>query len=131
MPDLLLIGGATNEMTRRMEDAFTVHRWSEKDAGWLAEHGASITHVATNGHDGVPAEVMAALPNLAMISCYGVGYDAIDVGEAVRRGIMVTHTPDVLNAEVATTARARRTRGAPRASRPRAADARLLPRTAA
>ena len=104
MPDLLLIGGATNEMTRRMEDAFTVHRWSEKDAGWLAEHGASITHVATNGHDGVPAEVMAALPNLAMISCYGVGYDAIDVGEAVRRGIMVTHTPDVLNAEVATTA---------------------------
>ena len=88
MPDLLLIGGATNEMTRRMEDAFTVHRWSEKDAGWLAEHGASITHVATNGHDGVPAEVMAALPNLAMISCYGVGYDAIDVSEAVRRGMV-------------------------------------------
>ena len=39
-----------------------------------------------------------------MISGYGVGYDAIDTVEAVRRGIVVTHTPNVLNEEVATTA---------------------------
>jgi lactate dehydrogenase-like 2-hydroxyacid dehydrogenase len=104
MPDLLLIGGATETMLARMEEGFTLHRWAEHDRDWLAENGGAITHVATNGHDGVPQEVMAALPNLRMISCYGVGYDAIDVEEAVRRGIMVTHTPDVLNAEVATTA---------------------------
>lgn len=104
MPELLLIGGATEAMLARLEEAFTVHRWSDHDMGWLAQNGAAITHVATNGHDGVPPDVMAALPNLQMISCYGVGYDAIDTGEAVRRGIMVTHTPDVLNAEVATTA---------------------------
>lgn len=104
MPDLLLIGGATDEMLGRLGKAFTIHRWAEHDLDWLERNGAAITHVATNGHDGVPAEVMAALPNLQMISCYGVGYDAIDTDEAVRRGIMVTHTPDVLNAEVATTA---------------------------
>ena len=34
----------------------------------------------------------------------GVGYDAIDTTEAVKRGVVVTHTPNVLNAEVATTA---------------------------
>ena len=99
MPDLLQIGGITDVMKDRLEAAFTIHKLA--DGGYPAE---AITHVATNGHDGVPADVMGALPNLKMISCYGVGYDAIDVQAARARGIMVTHTPNVLNAEVATTA---------------------------
>ncbi len=99
MPDLLQIGGITDVMRARLDAAFTIHKLAEGD--YPAE---SITHVATNGHDGVPAEVMASLPNLQMISCYGVGYDAIDVEAAKARGIVVTHTPNVLNAEVATTA---------------------------
>jgi len=57
--------------------------------------------VATNGHDGVKPEIMSGLPNLKIISCYGVGYDAIDTSVAVNRNIMVTHTPGVLNADVA------------------------------
>lgn len=99
MADLLQIGGVTDTMRERLEAAFTIHKLA--DGGYPAD---KITHVATNGHDGVPAEVMAALRNLKMISCYGVGYDAIDVTEAKARGIMVTHTPNVLNAEVASTA---------------------------
>ena len=47
---------------------------------------------------------MKAMPNLKVISCYGVGYDAIDTAAAAARGIHVTHTPNVLNAEVASTA---------------------------
>lgn len=104
MPDLLLIGSATDAMLDRMSGKFTVHHWADHDMDWLEKHGAGITHVATNGHNGISPEVMSALPNLAMISCYGVGYDAIDTAEAVRRGIVVTHTPNVLNDEVATTA---------------------------
>lgn len=99
MPDLLQIGGVTDPMRERLEAAFTIHKLA--DGGYPAD---AITHVATNGHDGVPADVMARLPNLKMISCYGVGYDAIDVQAAKARGIVVTHTPNVLNAEVATTA---------------------------
>jgi lactate dehydrogenase-like 2-hydroxyacid dehydrogenase len=99
MPDLLQIGGITDVMRERLEAAFTIHKLDDGD--YPAE---AITHVATNGHAGVPPEVMAGLPNLQMISCYGVGYDAIDVQAARARGIMVTHTPNVLNAEVATTA---------------------------
>jgi lactate dehydrogenase-like 2-hydroxyacid dehydrogenase len=99
MAELLQIGGITEEMRDRLEGRFTIHKLSDGD--YPAE---SITHVATNGHDGVPVEVMSRLINLQMISCYGVGYDAIDVGAAKARGIMVTHTPNVLNAEVATTA---------------------------
>lgn len=99
MPDLLQIGGITDVMRERLEQAFTIHKLA--DGGYPSE---KITHVATNGHDGVPADVMSALPNLQMISCYGVGYDAIDVEAAKAKGVMVTHTPNVLNAEVATTA---------------------------
>ena len=99
MPDLLQIGGITDVMRERLEQAFTINKLADGD--YPSE---KITHVATNGHDGVPADVMSALPNLQMISCYGVGYDAIDVDAAKAKGVMVTHTPNVLNAEVATTA---------------------------
>lgn len=99
MADLLQIGGITDVMRDRLKEVFTIHKLA--DANYSAE---AITHIVTNGHDGVPADVIADLPNLRMISCYGVGYDAIDVSAARTRGIMVTHTPNVLNAEVANTA---------------------------
>ena len=98
MPDLLQIGGITDTMRDRLAEHFTIHKLS--DGAYSAD---AITHIATNGHDGVPADVMAACPNLKMVSCYGVGYDAIDTTVAADRGILVTHTPDVLNAEVAST----------------------------
>lgn len=97
MPDLLQIGGVTDVMKSRLEAAFTIHQLGDFPAD-------KITHVITNGHDGVNPDLMASLPNLKVISGYGVGYDAIDTTEAVRRGIVVTHTPNVLNQEVATTA---------------------------
>ena len=99
MPDLLQIGGITDVMRARLEEAFTIHALAA-----TALPSETITHVVTNGHDGVKPEIMDGLPNLKMISCYGVGYDAIDASACVEREIMVTHTPNVLNAEGATTA---------------------------
>ena len=106
MADLLLIGGATPQMLERLEATFTIHRLADAadPAAWLVEHGAKIQYVATNGHDGVKPDYIKAMPNLKLISCYGVGYDAIDTRLARAGGIMVTHTPNVLNAEVASTA---------------------------
>ncbi len=99
MHNLLQIGDITDAMRSRLEVVFKIHKLGEGDYP-----NEKITHVATNGHDGVPAEIMAGLPNLKLISCYGVGYDAIDTNKAAERGILVTHTPNVLNAEVASTA---------------------------
>jgi lactate dehydrogenase-like 2-hydroxyacid dehydrogenase len=48
--------------------------------------------------------LLAALPKLQIISSFGVGYDHIDANAAAKRGIVVTHTPDVLTEEVADTA---------------------------
>lgn len=105
-PNLLQIGDVTDRMRMRLEAAFAVHRLSEHPdrAAFLDAHGADFTALVTNGHLGVPPELMAALPNLRVISSYGVGYDAIDVDAAAARGIVVAHTPDVLNDEVANTA---------------------------
>jgi lactate dehydrogenase-like 2-hydroxyacid dehydrogenase len=47
---------------------------------------------------------MSRLPKLDIVSSFGVGYDHVDAGWAGKQGIIVTHTPDVLNEEVADTA---------------------------
>ena len=104
-PSLLKIGGATEEMMSRLAPEFTIHELSEisdLDA-WASEFGASVEAVMTNGHDGVSPAIMAALPNLKAVSGYGVGYDAVDTDACVARGIKVSHTPNVLNGEVANT----------------------------
>ena len=46
--------------------------------------------------DTIDAEVLAGCPNLKVVSNMAVGYNNIDVGEATRRGILVTNTPGVL-----------------------------------
>lgn len=105
-PDLLLIGTVTDRMMQRFTAEFTVHPLPGDDAlaGFLAKTGPSIAAVATNGHSGLPSHIMDGLPNLKIVSSYGVGYDAIDAPAAAARGIVITHTPDVLNDEVANTA---------------------------
>ena len=98
MPDLLQIGGINEDMHRRLSERFTIHQLGDD---YPAE---AITHIVTNGHDGVPAAVLEACGNAKVAASYGVGYDAIDTDACVARGVLVTHTPDVLNEEVATTA---------------------------
>jgi lactate dehydrogenase-like 2-hydroxyacid dehydrogenase len=104
--DLLVIGEITDQMQVRLETRFHLHDYfgaADKEA-LIAHKGASIEAIATNGHDGVPDNLIDRLENLKVISCYGVGYDAINVRAAADRGILVSHTPDVLNEEVTVTA---------------------------
>src|SRR5690242_13743620 len=46
--------------------------------------------------DTIDDEVLAASPNLKVVSNIAVGYNNIDVAAARRRNIVVTNTPDVL-----------------------------------
>jgi lactate dehydrogenase-like 2-hydroxyacid dehydrogenase len=73
-------------------------------AAFLSEHAASVAAIITSGPPGVDAELMAALPRLGAIINYGVGYEAIDVDAARRRGVGISNTPDVLTDTVADTA---------------------------
>lgn len=99
-PQLLQIGEVLPSMVDRLEAKFDVIQFSG-DVASLADH-ADVVAVATM--KGIADEVMASLPNLKVISSFGVGYDSINADAAAERGIIVTHTPDVLNDEVADTA---------------------------
>lgn len=105
-PKLLQIGSLTDRMTEALAAEFDIVRLPMDDtqAAFLAEHAESFSAVVNVGHYGVPPDLMAALTNLKIISNYGVGYDTIDAAAAAKRGIVVTHTPNVLNDEVANTA---------------------------
>lgn len=49
--------------------------------------------LTTNFYKPVRAELLDKLPNLRLVTQFGVGYDNIDVEECHRRGILVTNTP--------------------------------------
>ncbi len=74
-------------------DATRLYEKADRDA-FLTENGASFIAIAGGNVD--PA-LMDRMPNLKMISNFGVGYDSIDTAEAKKRDIRVTNTPNVLN----------------------------------
>jgi len=89
---------------QQIDAAFTVHKlWEadDKDA-LIAEVGDKIEGIAVVGA-AVDAALMARLPNLKIVSNFGVGYDSVDAKWAGAHGIIVTNTPDVLTEEVADT----------------------------
>jgi hydroxypyruvate reductase len=79
--------------------------WREADPhGYLARDGAEFTGYVCSARQGADAAMMTALPNVRVISSFGVGLDAVDLDAARARGIAVGYTPDVLNDCVADTA---------------------------
>ena len=87
--------------TPQLEQAFEVHLLPELDAAGLERVAPLVRAIAGSGDSKVAGELIARLPALELISIMGVGYDGVDVAAANARGVMVTHTPDVLNDDVA------------------------------
>ena len=82
--------------------AYTVlDRLHDTDPAALAAAAPMVRGIAASGESQVSAALIAQLPALEIISVMGVGYDGVDVAAALQRGVRVTHTPDVLNDDVA------------------------------
>jgi hydroxypyruvate reductase len=79
-------------------------RLHETDPAALDVLAPQVQALAASGESKVPASLIERLPALRIVSVMGVGYDGIDVAACRARGVLVTHTPDVLNDEVADTA---------------------------
>lgn len=60
-----------------------------------------IRGIAGTGEAQITRALLESLPAVEIISIFGVGYDGVDVPAARERGIIVTHTPDVLTDDVA------------------------------
>lgn len=102
-PHILQVGPYPEWDQTPLDAAFHMHRYFEAadKPAFLAEHGPKVRGIATRGELGANAAMIAACPNLEVISVYGVGYDAVDLAACKARGIRVTNTPDVLTNDVA------------------------------
>ena len=103
MPTLLELIDVHPSVTSRLDARYTRLRAKLPaiDALWLDQYGPLVDGIVTGGQVGVPAAMMQALPNLRVIAINGVGTDMVDLKLAVRMGIRVSNTPDVLTADVA------------------------------
>lgn len=104
--EILVWGPMHPSLTQNLARDFTVHnRWEIADLdAWAAENGDKIRGVVTSGVMGTDNALLERLPNLEVISSFGVGYDAVDTDYIASRGIKLSNTPDVLNNAVADTA---------------------------
>ena len=102
-PDVLVAYPMNQENRDRLGALYTVHFVPEPAdrAGMLAEIGARIRAVVTNGSLGLTADQIAAMPQLGLICAVGAGYERIDLAAARARGITVTHGPGTNDASVA------------------------------
>ena len=106
-PDVLLIGQKKPVMVKGLEGKVTLHYLvdaKDKEAFLtsIADKVRAIAIAYTSNK--IDAAFMQRFPKLEQISSFGVGYDHVDAKWAGEHGIIVTHTPEVLNEEVADTA---------------------------
>lgn len=86
-------------LEERLSGAFDMHHLSDHadPTAFLAAHGGDFAGLVTSAAVGAHAALLGALPNLRVISSFGVGLDKLDLVVAQQRGIAVGYTPDVLN----------------------------------
>ena len=101
--DVLSIGSFPEATNAELAKRFGVtHHFQRPAADALsAELKARIRGIATEANRGADSALMAALPQLEVISVFGVGVDLVDLASARERNIPVTNTPGVLADEVA------------------------------
>jgi glyoxylate reductase len=83
----------------RLAERHQVEVWPEHlppSPDQLRERLGEVEGLLTTISDRIDEAVLDAAPRLTAIANYGVGYDNIDVAAALRRGIAVGNTPDVL-----------------------------------
>jgi lactate dehydrogenase-like 2-hydroxyacid dehydrogenase len=107
--DLLMMGPTKSTIIDGLSPRFNLHKANDVDTlkalvPGLAPHLRAIASTISGPFARIDETLMACLPKLEIVSSFGVGYDHIDAVRAGQHGIIVTHTPDVLNEEVADTA---------------------------
>ena len=101
--EVLMMGPIPPAQVEELERKYRIHRlWKSEDPEeMIRQVRDDVTGVISTAWFGVSAKLIKALPNLEIISHFGVGYDNVDVQAAKKRGIIVTNTPDVLTDDTA------------------------------
>lgn len=95
------------DMLSPLHEAFEVRVWDGEDPvprAVLLDAVSDIEGLLCMLTDMIDEELIAAAPDLEVVSQMAVGVDNIDVAACDRRGIVIGHTPGVLTETVADTA---------------------------
>lgn len=103
-PVVILVGNAAPELDADLRARYRVLDCplAATERRTFCEQYGSVATIAVVVHRALfEADLIAALPQLRLVANLGVGYDNVDVAAAHRAGIIVTHTPGVLDDAVA------------------------------
>ena len=99
-PEVLVMPKVHPLYLEALRSAYVVHQLPDSPQA-LASLAPAIVGLAAGGESVVPGSLLNQLPQLRVLSVFGVGYDGIDVPAALQQGVPVTHTPEVLTDDVA------------------------------
>jgi lactate dehydrogenase-like 2-hydroxyacid dehydrogenase len=86
----------------RLAETYEVHGPLDRASLDAVPEGArGARALVTLGSVGASAALMAALPDLGLIACYGTGFEGVGRAEAAKRRILVTHAGDANATSVA------------------------------
>jgi len=94
-PHALVLAPLPDFLRQPLEESFVCHTAADS---WAPEQ---IRAAVGNGGTQFKTDFLATLPNLEIISIFGVGYDGVPVGWCREHQVKVTNTPDVLTEDVA------------------------------
>lgn len=99
-PEVLVMPKVHPLYLEALRSAYVVHQLPDSPQA-LPSLAPAIVGLAAGGESVVPGSLLNQLPELRVLSVFGVGYDGIDVAAALQQGVPVTHTPEVLTDDVA------------------------------
>lgn len=101
--DLLLLAPLPDFLLQPLQSAWRCHDFSRAadKTDFLARISPQVRAVVGLGGTRYDQPLLAQLPNLEIITVFGVGYDGVPLEYCRERGIRVTNTPDVLTDDVA------------------------------
>ncbi len=101
--ELLILAALPDFLLEPLHAAYVCHDYfhAEDQAAPLANFGTQVRGIVMAGGSVAPVVLLEQLPQLEIISVFGVGYDGVPVDWCRAHGIRVTNTPDVLTEDVA------------------------------
>jgi D-3-phosphoglycerate dehydrogenase len=103
-PAVLSLGVFPPATMSRLEELFELHHftaWPLPEETLKPDVAGRIRAIATEANRGAPKSLIASLPKLEIISCFGAGVEGIDLAAAREHSIPVTNTPGVMADECA------------------------------
>ena len=100
-PDVFLTFPRPPELEPLLAGPYMVHGGDGRPPDLPHETRERVRAIITNGIKGADRALIEYFPKLEIIASLGIGLDAIDLGAARERGVLVTNTPGVNADDVA------------------------------